>query len=126
MIDLMNFGLPGNFGLPENFSNCTVLESLLQYVSSIPLYSEIIVQHSSTWKPAWLLSGLYIKNHDKKLKDSKQDSLLLVYKYINSTVPSCTILSVLAKVEVVQRYPRPVAVSRMSSRQGIESILSAN
>ena len=36
--------------LPENdaFLNCTVLGSLLEYVSSIPLYSEILVPHSST------------------------------------------------------------------------------
>ena len=36
--------------LPENddFLNCTVLESLLEYASSIPLYSEILEQHSST------------------------------------------------------------------------------
>ena len=63
--------------LPENddFLNCTVLESLLEYASSIPLYSEILVPHNSTLKLVWLL------NHVKKLKDSKQDSLLLVYKY---------------------------------------------
>ena len=36
--------------LPENedFLNCTVLESLLEYESSIPLYSGILVPHSST------------------------------------------------------------------------------
>ena len=36
--------------LPENddFLNYTVLESLLEYASSIPLYSEILVPHSST------------------------------------------------------------------------------
>ena len=35
---------------PENddFLNCTVLESLLKYALAIPLYSEILVPHSST------------------------------------------------------------------------------
>ena len=35
--------------LPENddFLNCTVLESLLEYASSIPLYSEILVLYNS-------------------------------------------------------------------------------
>ena len=32
----------------DNFLNCTVLESLLEYASSITLYSEILVLHSST------------------------------------------------------------------------------
>ena len=32
----------------DDFLNCTVLESLLEYTSSIPLYSEILVPHSST------------------------------------------------------------------------------
>ena len=45
-----------------------------------------------------------IYNHVKKLKDSKQDSLLLVYKHLNSAGPSCTILNVMAKVAVVYRY----------------------
>ena len=36
------------------------------------------------------------QNHVKKLKDSKQDSLLPFYKYLNSAGPSCTILIVLA------------------------------
>ena len=68
--------------LPDNddFLNCTVLESLLEYASSIPLYSEILVPRSS------------------ELKDSKQDSLLLVYKNLNFAGLSCTILSILAKV----------------------------
>ena len=34
-----------------------------------------------------------IHNHDKELKDSHQDSLLLVYKYLNYAVPSCIILA---------------------------------
>ena len=37
----------------------------------------------------------------ENLKDSKQYSLLIVHEYLNSAGPSCTILSVLAKVAVV-------------------------
>ena len=30
----------------DDFLNCTVLECLLEYASSIPLYSDILVPHS--------------------------------------------------------------------------------
>ena len=32
----------------DDFLNCTVLESLLEYASPIPLFSGILVPHSST------------------------------------------------------------------------------
>ena len=54
--------------LPEkdDFLNCTVLESLLEHASLIPLYSEILVPHSSTGQPVWLLSALYYTRWPRK------------------------------------------------------------
>ena len=106
MINITNFG---------DFLNCTVLEYLLEYVSSIPLYSEMLEPYSSNLKTrlaseCTVYKNL-IQNHVKKLKYSW---LLLVHEYLNSVGPSCTILS---------GIPHPV--SRMHSRQEIKSTRSA-
>ena len=86
--------------LPENddFLNCMVFESLLE----LYIVNSIILRDSSTAQ--FNLKKDSNQNHVNKLKDSKQDSLLLVYKYLNSAGPSCTILSVFAKVAVFYRY----------------------
>ena len=102
----------------------------------LPENDDFLNSTVQTWKPVWLLSvcsvhyiSIYkvlIQNHVNKLKDSKQDSLLLVYKYLNFVGPSRTILSVLAKVVVVCRYFMFCAKNALSARNRVDTVYRAS
>ena len=63
-----------------------------------------------------------IQNYIEKLKNSKQESLLLVYKNLNSAGPSCTILSVRAKVAVVYQYSTSCVENAFSARNRVDTV----
>ena len=114
MINITNFG---------DFLNCTVLEYLLKYVSSISLYSEMLEPYSSNLKTrlaseCTVYKNL-IQNHVNKLKYSW---LLLVHEYLNSVGPSCTILSVLAKFAVVCGYSTSCVENAFSARNRVDTV----
>ena len=68
------------------------------------------------------MTTLLIQYHVKKLKDSNQDSLLLVHKNLNSAERSCTILFVLAKVAVVYRYFTSCVENVFSARNRVDTV----